>query len=125
MANWEITEEVGNIEQLVSLGGVKQVYPGKGRQVINPSLTGSTTTQVILPANPKRIAAIVQNLDDVAAPGSLVYVYLGIFKTVPFGFVLNTLGSIQIDSNFPWIGDITIYAPTGSPLVNATEISVT
>lgn len=113
--------EPGNKYPLVTLGG-SVTTPGQGRVVDSGSLTATVAAQVLLSSNPKRISAIIQNLDDAAHPGSLVYVNIG--NSSADHIVLAALGSLQIDKDFPWIGEIDVSAPSNSPVVNFVEIGI-
>lgn len=106
---------------LVSLSGV----PGsdRGREISSYSVTlGALGTVLLLQANPKRVAAIIQNLDDPAAPGTLVAVYVGGVNTIPI--YLSPLGTFQIDVDFPWVGEIYVGYTNNAPVVVANEVSI-
>jgi hypothetical protein len=107
---------------LVSLGGIRG-KPNFGRVLSSNSFTvGVGTFQVASVSNPQRVAAIIENLDDGAAPGSQLYVYLGGLNTIPF--ILQPYGTFQIDKNFPWTGDIWVNSNAGSPICVINEVSV-
>jgi len=105
---------------LVSLAGV----PGndRGREISSYSVTLGSGIVLLLQANPQRIAAVIQNYDDPAAPGSFVQVYLGGVNTIPI--TLSPLGTLQIDVNLPWAGEIYVNTTPNSPVVVANEVSI-
>lgn len=123
--NQPIYYEPGNGLPLLSLGGIVSL-PGQGRIIRSFSATTGSGADgndyQILDANPKRISALIQNLDDAAHPGSLVEVFLGSANTM--AITLGTLGCLQIDRDFPCIGAIIIAAASGSPVVTVQEIGL-
>lgn len=119
MANPTVYYEPGNLLPVVSLGGVVSL-PGKGRIVTSYSVV-ATAPIVLASANPKRISAIIQNCDDGANPGMKAYVFLG-NATPPI--ILLPFGTLQIDRDFPWIGDIIVGASAHDPVVTFVEIGL-
>jgi hypothetical protein len=111
--------EPGNRLPIISLGGVVSL-PGQGRVVTSTSVV-ATNPIVLASSNPKRISAIIQNADDGANPGMKVYVFLG--NTTP-PIILSPYGTLQIDKDFPWIGDIIVGASANSPVVTMLEIGL-
>jgi hypothetical protein len=76
----------------------------------------------ICPANPKRIATIIQNLDDAANPNTEVGIYLGGTNTIAVQLLSH--GSLQIDQNLPWCGEINVGVGANAPIVSIIEISI-
>lgn len=113
--------ESGNQLPLLSLGGVIS-QAGQGRNITSNSVTITGPTQ-LAPANPKRIAAVVQNIGDPALPGCTVGVYFGSLNVIPV--TLGVMGTIQIDTNLPWIGEIDVVANAGAPVCTIMEINIT
>jgi hypothetical protein len=115
--------EAGNaaIPPILSLGGISNLR-GKGRvttSLIVPVSGGIT----LLSANPKRIAALIMNMDDSVTPGNTIALYLGSVGSSPMYLTPN--GSLQIDVNFPWTGEIdAAYIGGNNPLVSVWEISL-
>lgn len=124
MPNPSVYAETGFEGQVTSQGGVKGATY-KGRQVTSDSFTmsGATGIVLILPANPRRISALIQNVGDPAAPGSLVEISLGGVNTIPFRLTEN--GTFQIDVNFPWTGEVYGNLVTNSPVITVVEITTT
>lgn len=125
MPNPAIYNETGFEGQVISQGGIKGASY-KGRQVISGSFTFGGSNPVyplIMAANPRRISAIIQNLDDPAAPGSVVAIYLGGVNTIPI--TLAPLGTLQLDVNFPWTGEVYANVSANSPVVTVLEITTT
>ena len=117
--------EPGNRLPIISLGGIVS-NEGQGRIIRSINATTGSGADgndyQILDSNPKRISCIIQNLDDAASAGSLVEVYLGSVNTIPI--TLGTLGTLQIDRDFPCIGAIIIAAASGAPVVAVVEIGL-
>lgn len=125
MPNPPIYNEPGFNGQVVSLAAVSGAS-GKGRQVVSNSFTLGGTNPVfpcILPANPRRISAIIQNIGDPANPGSNVSIYLGGANSIPITLVEN--GTLQLDVNYPWTGDVYAALVTNGPVVIVVEITTT
>lgn len=114
--------EPGYNGQLVSLGGVHGLA-GYGRIVQPYQAFILSGLVLVLPANPKRISAMLQNWDDAANPGSRVLLFLG----GQYGQLIQLLayGSLQIDNNFPWTGEIYANAVANTPSLNVIEVTVT
>jgi hypothetical protein len=81
----------------------------------------ATNPIVLASSNPKRISAIIQNTDDNGNPGSKVYVFLG-NSTPPI--ILLPYGTLQIDRDYPWIGEIDVAAAANNPVVTIVEIGL-
>lgn len=113
--------EMGYNGRLVSLAGVLGAE-GKGR-IISPTTLVVSTAVIALSANPKRISALLQNFDDPSTPGSRMYVFIGNNSSAPI--VLAPLGSLQIDADFPWTGEIWASAPANTPVLEMNEVSIT
>lgn len=114
--------EAGYLGRLVSLGGIVGA-DGKGRVVKSTTLASSANVTAILANNPKRIAALIQNGDTT----NVAFVYLGTDTAGTFTsnpIVLNPGGSLQIDVNLPWTGEVMIVTAAVAVSVVATEISV-
>jgi hypothetical protein len=129
MPNPVIYTEPGNNLPLISLGGVvSNVSLGRvmrSEAIASGAVTGGA--QLLLGANPKRISAIIQNSsvgDNLPAVND-VYIFLG----GPSGMqlVLAPLGTLQIDKDFPWIGEIWFSSVdiTTLPIVSYSEVSLT
>lgn len=105
---------------LVSLGGVKSQL-GRGR--ITRSFEGnitSTLKQMILPNNPKRISAIIENIPNTTG----IYLYIS-FTGTGLTVSLAPGGSFQIDQNFPWTGPVWAQpASVGTCYCGGLEVSV-
>jgi hypothetical protein len=119
MPNPAVFVEPGNRLPLISLGGVVSLQ-GQGRIVTSTSVV-ATAPIVLASANPKRISAIIQNCDDGANPGMKVYVFMG---TATPPIILLPYGTLQIDRDFPWIGDIIVGASANNPVVTMVEIGL-
>lgn len=119
--------ESGYYGQLTSLSGLRGAE-GKGRVIHTAQIALTSAAVLILSANPKRISAIIQNQDDATNPGSNLSVYLGNpAYVIDAGDVvadLSPLGTLQIDANLPWTGEIYASRVTNSPTVVVTEISL-
>lgn len=115
--------EPGNLLPVVSLGGVIS-NPGLGRVVDVNNITLNGTAFVLSVSNPKRISAIVQNIDDAAHPGAHALIYLGGLNSIPID--LTPYGTLQIDKDFPWIGEIDGATGTGgtTPVITIVEIGL-
>ena len=124
MPNPALYSEVGYEGQVSSMGGVKGATY-KGRQVTSDSFTmsGATGVVLILPANPRRISALIQNVWDPAFHGSMVEISLGWVNTIPFRLTEN--GTFQIDGNFPWTGEVYGNLVTNNPVITVTEVTTT
>ena len=110
--------------QLVSLSNVLG-QDGQGRACSGGTLTMSATPVLVLASNPKRIAALIENLDDSANPGSGVILYLGNPSIYPLAqTILAPLGTFQIDINLPWSGDVWAANVVNSPVLSVLEITV-
>src|SRR5450759_3113267 len=123
--------ENGFIGRLTSLAGV-QGADGKGRVIDSVSVALTATVVLVLSSNPKRISALIQNIDDITSPGSSVFISLGNpgYAIDPGAYVsvLSPLGTLQIDKDFPWTGEVYACKFTnvvGSPTILVTEISIT
>lgn len=121
MPNPPIYNEPGFNGQVISLASVAGAS-GKGRQAVSNSFTLSGIV-IIAPANPKRISAIIQNVGDPAFPGSQLGVYIGGVNTIPITLTEN--GTLQIDGNYPWTGEIYANAITNNPVVVVVEVTTT
>lgn len=119
--------ETGNILPILSLGGV-QSKNGQGRVVDSDDVTQAPGyPPFVIPSNPKRISLLIQNVGDVTNPtaaGATIDVSLGGLDTI--AIVLGPLGTLQIDSNFPWTDSIVITSGNAafSPVVNYVEIGL-
>lgn len=126
MPNPPTYTETGNLLPLLSLGGVL-AQPGQGRTISSNSFTLSTVlgAQQIMDSNPKRISAVIQNVDDLASPGSYIEVFLGGLNTIPL--ILAPYGTLQIDRDFPWTGCVWAnhFNNSNAPIVLIDEVSVT
>ena len=120
MPNPPTYSEGGNQLPLISLGGV-QSQTHQGRIIASNSLTISGPVILAL-GNPRRIALIVQNIDDPAHLGSYVEVYLGGLNSIPI--FLAPYGTLQIDRDFPWIGEVWVAAALNNPVVTYNEIDL-
>lgn len=124
MSNPIVFREAGNNYPIISLGGVVSL-PGHGRIANNYEIVNvQGSTLQLVPPNPKRIACIIQNLDNTTtAVGAQIIVTLG-----PVGgcsIILLPYGSLYIGYDFPWIGEIDVVCPKGgNPTVEALEISL-
>lgn len=110
-----IARESGAFSKLVSLGGVVQTN-GRGREMYHAQVTIPAAGVCVLNNNPKRISAIIQNIGTVVHsicfdPNTIsLYVYPG--------------QSFQIDSDFPWTGEVFIYATGVVSTVQICEVSI-
>jgi len=112
-------QESGSGESLISLGGIRSLRGWGRRFDVASYQAGGTVPYVnILQDNPKRIAAIIQNIgpDSIAvqAPGN------------DWLFIITSGGSFQIDENFPFTGALLAYAvgPTYASSVTVIETSL-
>lgn len=107
-------------DELISLGGVKGVA-NRGRNVDIRSYTAAdAAAHPIAQDNPQRIAMLITNNGTDSVP-----VDLGNGAAAGYGHILAPGGSLQIDKNFPWTGEMSAYfsaAFTG--VLAVTEISV-
>lgn len=126
MPNPALYSEVGFDGQVSSMAGVKGAAY-KGRQVISDSFTFGGSNPVyplILAANPRRISAVIQNLGDAAHPGEILEIYIGGVNTIPINLVEN--GTFQIDTNFPWTGEVYAnYSGVNTPSLGVVEVTTT
>lgn len=106
----------GGDTPLVSLGGVRGV-PFRGRK-IETVLSVVVNAATILTSNPNRISAIIQNTG-----AETLYIGLGENPSGAIGLVLQPGQPLQIDTDFPWIGDVRAYCAV-SCQVNTVEVSV-
>jgi len=120
LAVYPVAYETGNLKPIISLGG-NVSREGQGR-VFSSAIVSAFGGVVLAPSNPKRISALIQNLDDIAVPGQIITVYLGGLGTAPI--VLSAYGTLQIDINFPWTGEIDVASISNNPLVMIWEISL-
>lgn len=105
---------------LVSLGGVVSLT-GRGRitRSFESNIT-STIKQMVLPSNPKRISAVIENIDN----GTGISLYIS-FTGTGLTVALAPNGSFQIDSNFPWTGPVWAQpASVGTCYCGGLEVSV-
>jgi len=112
----EYREDVGYTGSLVSLAGVIS-SPGRGLVTsgVAPSIT---TEQILLPPNPRRVWAFIQNLSTTET----VAVQLGILGS--FYVQLLPKGSLLINENFRWTGALTGVSLGGAATMRAYEASV-
>jgi hypothetical protein len=111
-----MANETGHVGQLLSLAGVAGV-PGRGRESV-PLAVATAGIGQILPANPRRISAIVQNKSDTVG----FRLYLG--DTTVSGFEIKPGGTFQIDGDFPWTGLVLIEAVGGTASAYSVDVSV-
>jgi len=99
-----MAQEAGYQGRLVSLGGVVGA-PGRGRQArqLNNSVD-NTGTKLIMESNPKRLSALIQNIDAIN-----MYIMFG-DELYNYGFLLRPYDIFQIDQNLPWAGSVAGYA---------------
>lgn len=115
-----IRQEPGYDGQLVSLGGFKSSSKDRGRQVESRQDTLNNSEVNVLPANSRRIAAMIY-ISTATAP---VGISLGELTTsADYTVFLNAGDTFQIDYQLPWTG-VVIAATTGVALIFTTEISV-
>lgn len=101
---------------------IGQPSSARGQESTVGAVSVDTTSTQILSANPQRIAAVLVN-DGV----DVIYLKLGSSPAlVNSGIRLNPAGgSIQIDQNFPYIGEIHGIVATTASVITITELSVT
>lgn len=116
-----ITEN-GHVGELVSLAGV----PGKvflGRELVYASYVPiTTTTSQVLFNNPKRIAALIVN-----SGSTDIAIRLGTTPVIgpPIqGMLLSPGGSLQIDKDLPWTGEVFVVFGASGGSLEVEEISV-
>jgi len=108
-----IIRESGNLEGLVSLGGVRS-KPGLGRimETSGPIISG---TQQVMNDNPKRISAILCNRNTV--PMIIHFDTQTLIELLPDA-------AMQIDINFPWTGAVFCTTTGGAGVLGVVEVSV-
>lgn len=111
-------QEAGFSGTLVSLGGVSGVRY-RGRQTTGEVITveAATPNTLLLASNPRRLAAIVQNIG--AANIALTFGAEGVGNE---GLTLAPGVSFQIDYNFPWTGDVRGVANTVKAWVQEVNV---
>lgn len=110
--------------RLVSLSGIPG-QDGQGRACAGGTLTMSATPVLVLASNPKRIAALIENLDDAAAPGSGIELYFGNTSVYPVAkIILTAYGTIQIDTDLPWTGEVWAANVINAPVISVMEITI-
>lgn len=121
MAQFIVTEP-GNLLPLVSLGGVISLS-GQGRTILSDAdaLNTGSPHSLYVASNPKRISLIIQNNDDATAPGTPIQVYLGAQSHPVFVY---SPGTLQIDRDLPWIGEVVIMSATNNPIATYIEVSL-
>jgi hypothetical protein len=111
-------QESGYNGKIISLGGVEGIE-SRGRQLNSGVLiTDPAFILQVLPDNPRRISALLQN-SDAAIP---LYIIFG-DQSGNIAFYLAAGQPFQIDQNFPWTGAVYAGCAAGSTL-NFTEVSV-
>ena len=119
-----INTDNGYQGRLVSLSGIMG-QDGQGRSSIGGLTTMTATPVMVLASNPKRIAALIENLDDVANPGSGIELYFGNPSIYPVAqIILSPLGTIQIDQDLPWTGEVWAANVVNSPVISVMEIAI-
>lgn len=113
---FEIREQ-GHSGDLVSLGGLVD-NSSRGRVNTGDSQTITTAVQ-IMPANSRRISALINN----NGPDDLYIFGLAISGATAWA-VIRSGGSFQIDRDYPWTGEVTVQAVSGSCGVFWSEISL-
>jgi hypothetical protein len=114
----EPIREPGFQGRLYSLGGIVG-EPGQGRQGIRNSYTlGAGVGQIGLTANPRRIAATIQNTDT----GDDLYAFFGNDSTGP-AYLIASGDMLQIDWNLPWTGTVYLYS-AGAITVTCNEVTI-
>lgn len=111
-----MAQECGHWGQLVSLAGIIG-RAGRGRQ-IETTLHVVANARTILTSNPNRISVIIQNTGDEA-----LYLGLGQDPSASTGLILQIGESLQIDQNFPWIGDVRAYCAVSCNCITV-EVSI-
>lgn len=107
--------ETGNLLPLYSLGGIKSLT-GHGRTISGNSMVlGINSTIPLLVSNPKRIAAMIQNIGAIT---------VSIYFDTQFICQILPGGTLQIDTNFPWIGSVSGLTGAQSPTVMVSEIGL-
>jgi hypothetical protein len=110
--------EPGYRGKLISLGGVVDER-GYGRQYYSGASTVLTTLTNLLPPNPKRISAFIQNFGP-------DHIYLCLGESVLYFFAdLGYRDSFQIDANFPWTGVVNAFIQAGGTNSNAVYAEIT
>jgi len=108
--------ESGYNGKLSSLSGCVSIS-GRGRTVTCGSLTLTDAVRMLLPSNPKRIAAFIQNVGS----GNFMYVSFGEGNTA----TLWPHESFTINEFFPWTGKVECSCNVGSTtMVYYTEICI-
>ena len=111
-----LASETGHIGDLVALSGIKG-YPMRGRNYSGQSFL-VTAAALVLSANIQRISALLINLS-----GGVIFLYIGNPVSAP-SIPLIQYGSFQIDSNFPWIGEVYASAGGTGETVLVHEVSI-
>lgn len=113
-------KDTGYRGSLISMTGLRS-RPGYGIQTNNFSTTVSSAIPgtLIFPPNPKRIYAIIQNVDD----ADTMTVYLGDTTTNADEFIKLWPGdSLLFDLDHPWSGAISGFGISGDCNCHANEI---
>jgi len=112
----EFREDIGYTGVLTSLAGVKS-SPGRG--LVTSGVAPSVTTEeILLPPNPRRVWAFIQNTSTTET----VAVQLGVQGS--FYVQLLPKGSLLINENFRWTGILTGVSLGAAATVRAFEASV-
>lgn len=116
-----IRQEPGYAGQLISLGGFKSSSKDRGRQVESRIDSLNNSEVVVLPANSRRIAAIIYIQATTTQPVGIAFGELT--TSSDYTVLLNSGDVFQIDYNFPWTG-VVIAACAAAATIYTTEISV-
>lgn len=112
--------EPGHVGTLVSLAGIVG-RPGAGRKTeYNGGVVPFAAAQQCLPANMRRISALIQMIESTTYTSAYINVFFGSEAVAR----LYPRGSLLIDSNFPWCGEISLQAVTTAGYVFVNEVSV-
>lgn len=114
-------QEPGLTGTAISLGGIEGKL-NRGRESLPHSVEASTTVQTILPANVKRVWALIQNIDA----AQVVYIDQGRDPSATSAmYRLYAGGSAWlINQDNPWTGDVRALADGGTPQLLVTEVSI-
>lgn len=113
-----LVQEAGYEGELTTLAGVVTTSQ-RGRSIRSSSWTLDGPVMV-LPENPQRTFAVIQNIGDTNEAGANVYIYLGSLNALPTQ--ISPMGTFQIDKELSWTGAVFADAVTAEPTVIVLEM---
>jgi len=122
-----IARSTGNIIPIYSLDGYTSLYRGRVLEHFSASCTTGSGVKILLPANNRRISAIISN--QALYQNTDMELWFGDPPSVgtEYSGIVMIPGSVfQIDALFPWSGAVYIRSvgDTGNTFAEAVEVSV-